>query len=633
MEARMPNWKKNVRHIVDGEPVSSGVAGRPDKALEGNLQYLKDLVDATQLGEVLVIRDATVESSVLVGQPVHWNAATAQFEKALAAVEPDAESKTTSPKASAEVIGIVQSKTNATLADIVTMGWVTIDLANAVDDEIIAGRYYLSSAEAGKLTKQRPPVSVPVLFTDGLGKALVLPITRNFLNDHIHYSFELEPRPAGDHYHTSGRHEITNPDASQKGWLPAAHSSFNGKAPGKAVFGYNLAAHAELEANWPPLPITAVSIIWDKGDNNNNQTIGGVDIPLGLEGLCQVDANGIWWMSDCDGDVPWPEALLDSSSSASSWAEDGYGSLDSEGSWSSSSVSASSSESWFIPECDRFDRMRVVLNFAKMTFGTDKSIVTSLQPAEGSPIKVENCAGEAATTGDLFLDLSLELSVVDAALEGYQVVKNVTSTEYQRGPVVEGLFAGGDAVLTSSSQLTVGSDTLHQGRVTVTVPIDVTDRELMPQIVRLDDVVERYHDEIPYLGFIAGRESSVRFRFHVPPVGLSSVQQMKLRVAIIGRFAAELPDLTVSYRKIVRGTATPAALPTTALNEVTLGFDPTITVAANQYVEVESALFPVVPGTEGYIVGGDTILVTITRSAADAYTGELGLLRVGAVFN
>jgi hypothetical protein len=231
------------------------------------------------------------------------------------------------------------------------------------------------------------------------------------------------------------------------------------------------------------------------------------------------------------------------------------------------------------------------------------------------------------------LDLSLELSVVDAALEGYQVVKNVTSTEYQRGPVVEGLFAGGDAVLTSSSQLTVGSDTLHQGRVTVTVPIDVTDRELMPQIVRLDDVVERYHDEIPYLGFIAGRESSVRFRFHVPPVGLSSVQQMKLRVAIIGRFAAELPDLTVSYRKIVRGTATPAALPTTALNEVTLGFDPTITVAANQYVEVESALFPVVPGTEGYIVGGDTILVTITRSAADAYTGELGLLRVGAVFN
>jgi hypothetical protein len=66
---------------------------------------------------------------------------------------------------------------------------------------------------------------------------------------------------------------------------------------------------------------------------------------------------------------------------------------------------------------------------------------------------------------------------------------------------------------------------------------------------------------------------------------------------------------------------------------VTLGFDPTITVAVNQYVEVESDLFPVTPGTEGYIVGGDTILVTITRSAVDAYAGELGLLRVGAVFN
>lgn len=632
----MPNWKKNVRHISDGEPVDSGVASRPDKALEGNLQYLKDLVDATQLGEVLVIRDATVDSSVLVGQPVHWNALTGQFEKALAAVESDAESKTTSPKASSEVIGIVQSKANSTLADIVTMGWVTVDLSNAVDSEVIAGRYYLSSAEAGKLTKQRPPVSVPVLFADGLGKALVLPVTRNFLNDHIHYSFELEPRPAGDHYHTSGRHEITNPDSSQKGWLPADHSSFNGKAPGKAVFGYNLAAHSELNAIWPPLPITAAAITWDKGDNNNNQTIGGVDIPLGLEGLCHIDANGIWWMSDCDGDVPWPAALLDSSSSSSSWAEDGYGSLDSEGSWSSSSVAPGSSESWFLPECDRFDKMRVILHFAKMTFGTDKSVVTSLQPAEGSPIKVENCAGEAGTTGDLFLDLSLELEVVDAALEGYQVVKNVTSSQYQRGPVVEGLFAGGDTVLTSSSQLTVGSDTLHQGRVTVTVPTDVANRELMPQIVRLDDVVERYYDGIPYLGFIPGRESSVRLRFHIPPVGLSSTQQMTLRAAIIGKTAGTLDTLTVSYRKITRGTGTAVDLPTAALNEVTMGasdFVSGVAVAANQYVEISSSSFPLVPGTEGYIVGGDTLLVTITRPAANSYAGELGLLRVGAVFN
>ena len=628
----MPNWKKNIRHIVDGEPVSSGVAGRPDKALESNLQYLKDLVDATQLGEVLVIRDATVESSVLVGQPVHWNAITGQFEKALAVIESDAESKTMSPKAAAEVIGIVQAKANATLADIVTMGWVEIDLSNAIDDEIIAGRYYLSSAEAGKLTKQRPPVSVPVLFTDGLGKALVLPITRNFLNDHIHYSFELTPQPAGDHYHTSGRHEITNPDSSQKGWLPADHSSFNGKAPGKAVFGYNLAAHSELKAIWPPLPITAVAITWDKGDNDNNQTIGGVDIPLGLEGLCHVDANGIWWMSDCDGDVPWPEDLVDSSSSSSSWAADGYGSLDSEGSWSSSRDSSSSSESWFLPECPRFDRMRLILHFAKMSFGTDKSVVTSLQPAEGSPIAVENCEGVAATTGDLFLNLSLELSVTDAALEGYQVVKDVSGTEYKRGPVVEGLLAGGNAELASDTTLTTVDGTLYQGRVTVTVPPDISGRELTPQIVRLDDVVERYYDEVPYLGFIAGRASSVRFRFHVPPTGLSDPATIKLRVMILGRVAGTLPDLSISYRKIPREdpATDPAALPTTetTLTWATPGGPPagpgSITFTANQYAEVESTAFP----TDA----GDTILVTIGRSVVDAYTGELGLLRVGAVF-
>jgi hypothetical protein len=625
----MPNYKKNIRHITEGEPVSSGVASRPDKALEGNLQYLKDLVDSTQLGEVLVIREATVESDVLVGQPVHWNATTGQFEQALAVIESDAESKTTSPKAAAEVIGIVQSKANATLADIVTMGWVELDLSNAIDDEIIAGRYYLSSAEAGKLTKQRPPVSVPVLFTDGLGKALVLPITRNFLNDHIHYSFALTCRPAGDHYHTAGRHEITNPDASQKGWLPASHASFGGKAPGKAVFGYNLATHSELEAIWPPLPVTAVSITWDKGDDSGAQTIGGVDIPLGLEGLCHVDANGIWWMSDCDSDVPWPDALVDSSSSTSSWAEDGYGTLDSEGSWSSSSVAPGSSESWFLPECPRFDKMRLNLHFAKMTFGTDKSVVTSLQPSDGSPIEVVNCAGTAATTGDLFLDLDLNLSVVDAALEGHQVIKDVVDSEYKRGPVVEGLFAAGDAQLSSATTLDVSGDTLYQGRVTLTVPTNAEGRELMPQIVRLDDVVERYYDDVPYLGFAPGRESSIRLRFHVPPTGLGDSTLLKLRTAILGRVTdtAGLPDLTVTYRRIPQGTGAAVALPTSTSDETSVVFDPTVitTIATNQYAQVESAAFTV--------AAGDTVLVTITRAADDAYAGELGLLRAGAVFD
>ena len=336
-------------------------------------------------------------------------------------------------------------------------------------------------------------------------------------------------------------------------------------------------------------------------------------------------------MSDCEGDIPWPEALVDSSSSSSSWAADGYGSLDSEGSWSSSSVSSSSSASWFNPECPRFDKMRILLHFARMTFGTDKSVVTSLQSVEGSPISVVNCADVAATTGDLRLDLSLELALEDAELEGYQVIKEVTGSKYKRGPIVEGVFAAGDVILTSTKQLTVGADTLHQGRVTVSVPTDVGSRELTPQIVRLDDVVERYYSEVPYLGFLAGRSSSVRLRFHVPPVGIGAAQQMRLRVAILGRVAGTLPDLTLTYRKIARGTATPVNLPTTT-SEVTLGFNPAIAITANQYVEVESDLLPVVPGTEGYVLSGDTILVTITRGSADAYTGELGLLRVGAVF-
>lgn len=620
----MPNWINNIKHITTGESVSAGVAGRAAKALEGNLQYLKDLVDSTQLGQVLVIRDVTVASTVEVGQPVYWNDRTAKFEAALAAAEGVTSPTTMGTKTSAEVIGVVKEKKNATLADIVAMGWVALDLSNAIDEEITAGRYYLSSATAGKLVKQRPPVSVPVLYSDGLGNALVMPITRNFLNDHIHYSFELEVRPAGDHSHVThtDRHVITNPDPSQKGWLPADHASFDGKAPKTAMFGYNLAAHPELERIWPPLPIGAVSIIWDKGDNDDAQSIGGVDIPLGVTGLAVIDSNGIWWMSDAAGDVPWPEDIVTQSSSIVS---DGYEELDSDGFYSSSSGTSE-----WIPESPRFDRMRLVLNFVRMTFATDKTVVTSLQPEEDSPITVKNCDGEVAITGDLHLGLDLNLAINDAELEGHQVIKTVVDSEYQRGPVVEGIFAGsGDITLTSDKTLDVSGDTLYQGRITISRDLDVLNRELFPQIVRLDDVVERYFEEVPYLGFIAERSSSVRFRFNIPPSGLGATPTLSLRVVLIGRegpaFAAAtaLPALTMSYRRVARPT-TATALPT---SDTVLTFDTAAhsLTAANQYIEVSSSGITT-------IEEGDTLLVTISRGAVDTYAGEVGIVRLGAIF-
>jgi len=263
-----------------------------------------------------------------------------------------------------------------------------------------------------------------------------------------------------------------------------------------------------------------------------------------------------------------------------------------------------------------------------MSYATDKSVVTSLEPEEGSRITVENCDGEPATTGALKIDLDLGLAVIDSALEGFQVIKDVTSHEYQRGPIVEGIFQGTGAIsLSSTAQLDVSGDTLHQGRITLTSDLEVTGRELMPQIVRLNDVIERYFEEVPYLGFASGRESSVRFRFHLPPGDLGASPKIKLRAIIIGRdgptFPQALPGLTMTYRLIARPTS-PTALPTT---DTSLTFDPTsVTMTAlNEYAEVESSNIDPV-------AAGDTLLIEITRSASDGYAGEVGIMRLGAIF-
>jgi len=602
------SWDNNIRHIVDGEAVNSGVAGRPDRTLEGNLRYLREVVDSALLGQALFLRDVTVASTVLVGQPVYWHSVNQQFEAALAAVENDAESNTLVPKASSDVIGVVYSKTNSTLADVVNLGWVALDIDNAVDGTVAAGRYYLSSAEAGKLTTQRPPVSVPVLFADGQGNVMLSPALRDFIEDHVHYTFELTAKPAGTAaYIDSGNgatvvgpppsaedHAISSPDATLEGWLPASHASFNSTAPTGAEFGYNLATHSELERVWPPIPVSAAALTWDKGISQS----GGTNVKLGPTGGAIVDANGIWWMSKCYGDVPW----FKNYNSASPPADPTTG------------------------QCPREEAVQVLLHYARMVFATDKSVVTSLQTPSTSVLTITNCDDDAATTGDLHIDANFDLLTEDDDLDGYQVIKEIADNKYKRGPVVEGLLAGGDISLSSDSTKTVDGATLYAGRITVSRSLDALDREMLPQIVRLDDVVERFYKDVTYIGFPQGRESSVRYRFNVPPSGLPTNPEFKLRVMLLGRIGGagiSLPAMNASYRIIARPTAF-TVLPTTDTAWNSTQFNTVLGIAtADTYVEVES--------TSISIAAGDTLLVKLSRPAGTGYNAEVGVIRIGAV--
>lgn len=336
-------FPSRIKHIQDGEPVNAGVASRPDRELEARSNYLRQRLDAAELGRAIVDSDVSLAADVLVGEAVYYNAANARYERALAAVENDAESGTLVPKASADVRGVVLAKVNATLGHVVLAGRVTLDISDAVSGDVEAGHYYLSAASPGKLTRQRPPVSVSVLYSNGAGDVFVQPHQRDFLEDHIHYKFELEWQPAGTVWPREDEPQtIEDADSSLPGWLPADDASFNERAPAGAAYGYNLAAHPALEAVWPPIPLEAVSLDWHRqltwvglnGDENTPELFVGAGltgIPLGADGLVQITNDGIWWMSNALHATPWPADFDNRTGSDSSSVVSSSSSAGSEG--------------------------------------------------------------------------------------------------------------------------------------------------------------------------------------------------------------------------------------------------------------------------------------------------------------
>jgi hypothetical protein len=617
------NYTSRVQHVAEGSPVSASNTSRPTRQLEDRSNFLREQLDSIEEQRLLLYPSQTVEPDAEVGQAVFWNDQTKQFERALAGVEPDPVSGALVPLASADCLGMIVRKINSTLADIATIGVAQFDsLAAAIDGSVLPGRYYLSAETPGKITRQKPAVSIPVCHVMGPQNdcdetiwALLLPQPRDFLEEHVHYRFDLVCHPAGDTLPpTPGVcHQIFNPNVAHAGWLPADHASFNGHAPRGASFGYNLAAHPALQKLWPPIPLESVALFWDKGDGTLK---GATEIPTrGIAPLAIIDRYGIWWMSCCYGDVPWPLHL------------------DTLNESSASMTSASFPDD--TDDCPRTDVMRLILAYTTMLFATDKSVVTSLEPAAGEPITFLNCDNEPAKTGALRAKLDLAATIDSAEYFGGQVIKKLVGPGFKfgMGYVAEGLVAGNDNISLSSTRqrrLTpgdTGTPLVHQGIVTVSVDLDPGEKELPPQIIKLNDTLQREYKEIVYLGFPTGRDSNLRMSFNVPSSGLPTSPKFKLRAWMFGRGAVgPFSAITAGYYRIV--------LPTigspTVINEgdTPLTFNvvaPSTGLAADSIILVESAEFAV--------VAGDTVMLQLTRlaNASPVYANDIGLVRVAGI--
>lgn len=582
-------YKRRINHVTHGSQATAGNVSTATRELAGNVEYLKSLIDGAFTGQAVFAREQTLESGLLVGQPVYFDAADQTFRPAIAAAA-TANGQLIAAE-TAEVIGIVYEKQADTQGDILLLGFAEVDLSNAIDGDVTAGRYYLSGTTAGKLVRSRPAATVAVLYAFGNGKVLVAPAVRDFLEDHIHYSFNLVCQPAGTHVPPSpgDTHAITNPDADMAGWLPANHSSFGGNAPDGAAFGYNLAADDALFSVWPPIPLSGVGLIWDKGADH----LGGTDVPIGMDGLVYIDQYGIWWMSNCYGDVPWPTDYT--------------------------APLQSSSESL---ECPRSETMRLRLDFVRMAFANNRNAVTSLKSLSPA-IEIVDCNYVEASIGDLFLRLTLSLLVSDDDTAGDLALKDFDpdTQTFTRGPLVEKIV-GGTGVIVTATRTTVADDvTSHQGTVTISVDSLAGGREISPELVRVDDMPDRYDGNIAYLAFMDDQQTGLRARFNIPPSGLGDSPSVKLRVLLYAAAAGTLPTITLTTRSLSRPTGTPV-LPS---GDTSRTFDVPAagTVAAGDYFEVESEAFSV--------AAGDTIFLSLSRDGDDGYDGELGLLRMGLI--
>jgi len=591
-----------IQYIKENEPVAPGTANRPMSQLDQNLKYMIGLLEAANIGSTVYARSQNVVSTIQVGQPVFFNPATSRFEPAFATSESDSATGYLVVPNQSQVWGVVAEKLNSTLADILLFGYAKIDITAAVgtdldnDGNVPPGLWYLSGVSAGKLTRQSPPLSIPVCKTDNAGNVYVNPSFVDFLENHRHYVFDLTAMPAGQVTPPAAGdpHVITSADSDLPGWLPANDVVFEGKAPTGAKFGYNLAADAALQSVFPPVPLQSASVIMQRPsiyDTLAERKWYGQQL---LSDLVVVNRDGIWWMSDCYDEVPWATDL-------------------------DTTVSMSS----VYTECDPASKpISVKLYFTRVGFATDNSSVTSLRSLDPR-IKVL-CAGktDVAFSGDLDIDLDLSLMNGPANVAGYSVLKtfNPVTNEFSSGKIVEGVYAtSANVLLSGDTSFIAGGKTYYQGKIGVGV-LSQPSRELSSQLVRLEGVTEESYPVL-YLGMPNDTATSYVVKFEVPGDAPAN-SQLRFRPRILGKAAGTLPQLAVSYFKTGR-PVDGLNIPITVVQAYTsLAVVTVATVTANQAVEALSSAVEVDPG--------DIVYLRVTRNPSDPsdnYAGEVGIMQ------
>ena len=220
------------------------------------------------------------------------------------------------------------------------------------------------------------------------------------------------------------------------------------EVPG-TVFRYSMGIHQALNAVYPPLPRGSVSLV-ENGVELLNEAL--FPPPAAEYGLGN---STFYWYSNLYNQVPWP--------------------ID-----------------WVSVTNPGTMALNMVIYLTRLAMG-ESGLVTSLQPAPNSPIRVVRCGtNDPAKVGDLALDLDLGLVDDPANVPGFQVYKQLVGQKLRKGPVVEKLVAGPGIALMTQAGAPTG-----QGTVTISTSTNLYGGDF--EEVALENAKQQMIGMFPYI--------------------------------------------------------------------------------------------------------------------------------------